>query len=127
MTCRSDPHVDDIRTLTTTSCGLTITGSGTFSTRKSATPFQHRARMIPPFSSRLPLSSMFPSVRRRCRARPPESTLRFPATLAGLARLLPLLGPRRRVVLDGRDLAGLGEALERAQRVREQQLRHEAE
>src|SRR5579883_228767 len=45
MKCRSEPHVVDMVTRRMTSCGLTISGSGTVSTRRSLTPFQHRARM----------------------------------------------------------------------------------
>src|SRR3954469_24021979 len=45
MKCRSEPQVVDMVTRKIASCGLTISGSLTVSTRRSLTPFQHRARI----------------------------------------------------------------------------------
>src|SRR3954466_6047748 len=45
MKCRSEPQVVDMVTRKIASCGLMISGSLTVSTRRSLTPFQHRARI----------------------------------------------------------------------------------
>src|SRR3954464_5065722 len=46
MKCRSDPQVVYMLTRKMASCGLTIWGSGTVSTRRSFTPFQQSALML---------------------------------------------------------------------------------
>ena len=43
--CRSEPQTEDSPTRTMASCGLTISGSGTRSVRRSLTPFQQIARI----------------------------------------------------------------------------------
>src|SRR3954464_2512557 len=97
MKCRSEPQVVVAETRRIASCGLTRIGSGTVSTRRSFTPFQHSARMV---ASSLPLYFDCLALRRAVRALTSSARGSF---------------ARGWIVIERGDLARLDQALPTAQ------------